>query len=105
MNLLPNNKKLLNDSVKNIPKYNIQYKNKLSFLIFVKDPELYLLGCIPFIHNPFYRKHIYVPVFGGCHAVIYSRQAREKLIELNKNCKAYASSTPGSQSTIIFFML
>ena len=25
--------------------------------------------------------------------------------ELNKNCKAYASSTPGSQSTIIFFML
>ena len=25
--------------------------------------------------------------------------------ELNKNCKAYASSTPGSQSTIIFFIL
>ena len=51
--------------------------------ILKKRPNLYLLGCEPFLAT-FIGTHMRVFFFGGTHAVVYSRQARLKLLDLYK---------------------
>jgi hypothetical protein len=54
--------------------------NVNSFISARTDTDfIYLLGCLPHVLAPYDQNH-YIPLSTGMHAVVYSRQARERLI-------------------------
>jgi len=69
---------IFNEEIKN--KKNINNIN--NFLIKYK-PHQYYLGCLPFLLIP-YDYNNYINISIGCHAVIYSKECRNKILNLDQ---------------------
>ena len=54
-----------------------------------QNPTLYSLGCFNFGQNPFNKTHVRLLAFGANHAVIYSKEARQKLKTAHQDCSQF----------------
>lgn len=74
---------ILEDDV-NFTAHFPDYAGEIENFVEQEEVQVYNLGCVPILCSPIFNKnHARVFLFGGTHAVIYSYEARKKLIKKN----------------------